>query len=93
MTISDHLVETGETGTERGLDPVEIIKTTATRRTRRYRDGKSRSSARYTFDVEDDDRKYYIWSTPAAFAFFATLIVLSLLFAEFLGLFIDLQHR
>jgi hypothetical protein len=31
-----------------------------------------------------------MWSTPTTFAFFGALIVLTLLFAEFLTLFIDL---
>jgi len=93
MTISDHLIETGKTGTERESDPVEIIRTTATRHSHRNHNGRIQSSAQYVYDVEDEDHKYYMWSTPTAFAFFATLIILVLLFAEFLELFIDLQQR
>ena len=93
MTISDHLIEIDKTGTERESDPIEVIRATAIRHARRNHNGRIQSSAQYAYDAEDDNHKYYMWSTPAAFAFFATLIILACLFAEFLGLFIDLQRR
>jgi hypothetical protein len=41
------------------------------------------------FRQEQGNRKFYLWSTPKSFAFFAVLIILALLVAELLALFID----
>ncbi len=90
MTISDRLLEKGKTKVEREAYPVEIIGTTAKRHADRKHDASIRSTARYDNDAENGGYKYYIWSTPAAFAFFGVLIILALLFAEFLALFVDL---
>ena len=88
MTISESLLEAGKTGVEREAYPAEI----GTMR-KRHADWKhaasTRSTARYDNDAENGDRKYYMWSTPAAFAFFSMLIVLTLLFSKFLELIID----
>jgi hypothetical protein len=90
MTISDSLLEKDKTKVDREAYPIEIIGTTAKSHADRKHDASIRPTARYDNDAENDDHKYYMWSTPAAFAFFGVLIVLALLFAEFLALFIDL---
>jgi hypothetical protein len=90
MTISKSLLEKGKTGGERESHSVEIIGATEKRHVNRGHDASIRSTARYDNDAEKGDHKYYMWSTPAAFAFFGVLIVQTLLFAEFLMLFIDL---
>ena len=41
-----------------------------------------RPMPRETYEAQGD-RNHYAWSTPAAFAFFVVLIVLTLLFVEF----------
>ena len=91
MAISEILLEKGKTGVEREAYPVEIG-TTAKRHADRKHAASTRSTARYDNDAEKGDHKYYIWSTPTAFAFFSVLIVLALLFSEFLALFIDLRQ-
>jgi hypothetical protein len=90
MTISESPLEKGKTEVERESHPVEIIGTSAKRRADRKHDASIRSTARYDNDAENGDHKYYMWSTPTAFAFFGVLILVALLFAEFLAPFIDL---
>jgi hypothetical protein len=89
VTISESLLGTGKTGVERETHPVEIVRTAAKRHADRKHAASTRSTVRYDNDVENGDYKYYMWSTPTAFAFFSVLIVLALLFSEFLALFID----
>jgi hypothetical protein len=92
MTISESLLEKCKARVERGSHPVEIIATATKRHADRERDASIRSAARYDNDAEKGDHKYYMWNTPTAFAFFSVLIVLALLFSEFLALFIDLRQ-
>jgi hypothetical protein len=89
MTISESLLEKGKMGVERESHPVEIIRTPAKRRANRKHGAGTRLTARYDNDAENGDHKYYMWSTPTAFAFFCVLIVLALLFSKLLDLFID----
>jgi hypothetical protein len=90
MTISESLLEKDKAKVERESYPVEIIGTTAGRHANRKHDASIRSTARYDNNAENWDHKYYTWSTPTAFAFFGVLILLAILFANFLALFIDL---
>ena len=92
MTISENLFEKGKMKVEREACPVEITGTTVKRHMGRRLDASIRSTARYDNDAEKGDHKYYMWSTPTAFAFFSVLIVLAFLFSEFLALFIDLRQ-
>ena len=92
MTVLESVFEKGKMKVEREAYPVEITGMTAKRHVDRKLDASIRSTARYDNDAEKGDHKYYIWSTPTAFAFFSVLIVLALLFSEFLALFIDLRQ-
>ena len=86
MTISESLLEKGKMRADRASHPVDPRGAAANRRASQERDARTRSTARRAYEAKNGDRNYFMWSTPKAFAFFAMLIVLALLFAQFLTL-------